>query len=179
MSGVRLVEGDISVQEVDAVINAANASLQMGSGVAGAIRERGGPSIQHECDALGPIEVGRAAVTFAGDLKARFVIHAAVMEIGGVAEAESVRSSLEHALVCAAERACATVACPALGTGVGGLGLQRCAEMSLEVARRVVAADGPIDEVRFVLFGEPAYRVFEMVDDAEKVLRQMQALERR
>ena len=179
MSGVRLVEGDISVQEVDAVINAANASLQLGSGVAGAICAHGGPSIQRECDALGPIEVGRAAVTSAGDLPARFVIHAAVMEMGGAASEESVRSSLDHALACAAERTCASVACPALGTGVGGLGLQRCAEISLEVARRVVALGGPIEEVRFVLFGEAAYRVFEMVDDAEKVLRQMQVLKRR
>ena len=110
MNRITLLEGDISGQEVDALINAANASLVLGSGVAGAIRERGGPSIQAQCDANGPIEVGRAAVTGGGDLPARQVIHAAVMEIGGEASEEAVRASLSHADAAALPTAAASSA---------------------------------------------------------------------
>lgn len=179
MIRVTLVEGDISVQEVDAVINAANASLVLGSGVAGAIRERGGPRVQAECDAVGPIEVGRAVATGGGELAARYVIHAAVMELRGRASEESVRRSLVHALELADEAGCRTVACPALGTGVGGLGMQRCAELSLAVARAHGGRGGGLEEVRFVLFGEPALRVFEMVNDAARVAEQMARLQGR
>ncbi len=179
MNRITLLEGDISSQEVDALINAANASLVLGSGVAGAIRERGGPSIQAQCDANGPIEVGRAAVTGGGDLPASQVIHAAVMEIGGVASEEAVRASLSHALDLACELGCRTLACPALGTGVGGLAMQRCAEISFEQVEASFKRGAEFEEVRFVLFGEPAYRVFEMVRDAARVSEQMERIRQR
>ena len=180
MSRVRLVEGDISAQDVDAVINAANASLVLGSGVAGALRRRAGPSLQVECDSAGPIDVGRAVLTGAGDLPATYVIHAAVMqEAGGEASEQSVRESLAHALEIADEAECRVVACPALGTGVGGFAMQRCAEVSLEVARACLGEAKVLEEVRFVLFGEPALRVFEMVNDAERVAAQMARLRER
>ena len=83
MSRIRLSEGSIVDQEVDAIVNAANTSLVLGTGVAGAIRERGGPSIQECCNELGPIKVGSAAITGAGELCAQWILHAAVMEIGG------------------------------------------------------------------------------------------------
>ena len=119
MSGrIVLVEGDITGQSVDAIVNAANSSLQLGSGVAGAIREKGGPSIQSECDAIGPIQVGDAAVTGAGDLPARFVIHAAGMPPGGSASEDSIRSSVRRSLELARERECRSVAIPAVGAGV-------------------------------------------------------------
>jgi O-acetyl-ADP-ribose deacetylase (regulator of RNase III) len=98
MGRIALCEGDITAAEVDAIVNAANSSLVLGAGVAGAIREKGGPSIQAECDAIGPIEVGDAAVTGAGDLPARFVIHAAGMALGGSASEESVRSCARRSL---------------------------------------------------------------------------------
>ena len=180
MSRIVLLEGDISLKEVDAVINAANASLVLGSGVAGALRQRAGPSLQAECDAAGPIEVGRAVVTGAGDLPANHVIHAAVMrEAGGEADEASVRESLDHALELADGAQCRVVACPALGTGVGGFPMQRCAEVSLEVARSALDRATVLEEVRFVLFGEPALRVFEMVNDAERVAAQMARLRKR
>jgi O-acetyl-ADP-ribose deacetylase (regulator of RNase III) len=179
MGRVTLVEGDITEQRVDAIVNAANSDLVLGSGVAGAIRSRGGPAIQEECDAHGPIEVGEAAVTSAGELPSRFVIHAAGMPLGGRASEENVRSSLRRSFELAREKGCSTVACPAVGAGVGGLSMQRCAEISLEVAREHLAGERPLDEIRFVLFGEPAYRVFEMVDDAAKVRAQMDRLKRR
>ncbi len=179
MGRIVLVEGDITTQEVDAIVNAANSSLLLGSGVAGAIRARGGPTIQAECDAHGPIEVGEAAVTGAGELPARFVIHAAGMAIDGRASEQSVRSSVGRCFELARERGCRSLAVPAVGAGVGGLSLQRCAEISIEEARRHLAADDPLDEIRFVLFGEPAYRIFEMVDDAARVHAQMERLGRR
>ena len=179
MGRIVLVEGDITTQEVDAIVNAANSSLLLGSGVAGAIGARGGPSIQSECDAHGPIEVGEAAVTGAGDLPARFVIHAAGMAVGGAASEQSVRASVRRCFELAGECGCRSVAVPAVGAGVGGLSLQRCAEISIEEARRHLEAEDPLDEIRFVLFGEPAYRIFEMVDDAVRVQAQMERLKRR
>lgn len=179
MGRITLVEGDISEQDVDAIVNAANSALILGSGVAGAIRERGGPTIQQECDAIGPIEVGAAALTGAGDLPARFVIHAAGMPPGGAADEASVRSSVRDSLRLARENGCRTIALPAIGAGVGGLSLQRCGEVSLEEARLHLASETTLEEIRFVLFGEPAYRVFEMVNDAAKIAAQMERLGRR
>jgi O-acetyl-ADP-ribose deacetylase (regulator of RNase III) len=172
-------EGDITEEEVDAIVNAANSALVLGSGVAGAIRERGGPSIQAECDAHGPIPVGSAAATGAGALRARWVLHAASMAPGGAATEASVRAAVRASLALAAERGCHTVAVPAIGAGVAGLPIQRCAEVLLEEARRHLAGATPIEEIRFVLFGEPAYRIFESVQDAARVAEQMERLDRR
>jgi O-acetyl-ADP-ribose deacetylase (regulator of RNase III) len=174
-----LLEGDITEQAVDAIVNAANSELVLGSGVAGAIRRKGGPSIQAECDRIGPIAVGEAALTGAGDLPARFVIHAAGMAPGGASSEESVRSSMRAALERAREQGCRTLAVPAIGAGVGALALQRCAEILLEEARGHLAGETSLEEIRFVLFGEPAYRVFEMVNDAAKVAAQMERLRAR
>jgi O-acetyl-ADP-ribose deacetylase (regulator of RNase III) len=176
---VTLAEGDITEQEVDAIVNAANSALVLGAGVAGAIREKGGPSIQQECDAIGPIDVGDAAVTGAGDLPARYVIHAAGMPPGGQASETSVRDSVRKSLELAKQRECRTIAFPAIGAGIGGLSLQRCAEVSLEEARSHLDGETSLTEVRFVLSGEPAYRVFEMVLDLAKVTAQMERLQKR
>jgi O-acetyl-ADP-ribose deacetylase (regulator of RNase III) len=174
-----LLEGDVTDQEVDAIVNAANSDLILGAGVAGAIRTKGGPTIQEECDRIGPIEVGGAAVTGAGNLPARFVIHAAGMPPGGVATEESVRSAMRRSLELAREKQCRTVAVPAIGAGIAGFPVQRCAEVLLEEARAHLETGGGVEEIRFVLFGEPTYRVFEMVDDAAKVAAQMERLEKR
>lgn len=179
MGRVVLQEGDLAEQAVDAIVNAANNSLVLGSGVAGVISERGGESIQAECDAHGAIDVGGAALTGAGALPAQFVIHAAGMEIGGRVEEESLRSCIRASLGLAEGKRLRTIAFPAIGTGVGGLSLQRCAEISLEEARAHLAETTSLEEIRFVLFGEPAYRIFEMVNDAARVVEQMARLEKR
>ena len=168
-----LREGDITAHEVDAIVNAANNQLVLGTGVAGAIREKGGPGIQAECDAHGPVEVGDAAITGAGELPARFVIHAAGMPPGGSASEQSIRAALTRSLELADEKGCRSVAVPAIGAGIGGVPPQRCAEALLEVARAHLAGGTGIEEIRFVLFGEPTYRVFEMANDAVKVAAQM------
>jgi O-acetyl-ADP-ribose deacetylase (regulator of RNase III) len=176
MARIRIEEGDLTAQEVDAVVNAANTQLKLGSGVAGAIRERGGPSIQAQCDSHGPIALGEAAVTGAGDLPARHVIHAAAMEPGGAPSEESIRSSTRRSLELAEERGLRTIAFPAIGTGVGGFAMQRCAEVMLEEVHAHLAGGSALEEVRFVLFGEPAYRVFEQVSDARRIAAGLERL---
>jgi O-acetyl-ADP-ribose deacetylase (regulator of RNase III) len=180
MSGrIAIVEGDLTAQEVDAIVNAANSRLELGAGVAGAIREKGGPAIQAECRAHGPIAVGDAVVTGAGDLLARFVIHAASMPPGGSADEVSVRSSMRRSLELARERGCRTIAVPAIGAGIAGFPLRRCAEVLLEEARAHLAGETSLEEIRFVLLGEPAFRVFEHVNDAARVEEGMRRLRER
>jgi O-acetyl-ADP-ribose deacetylase (regulator of RNase III) len=176
---VTLVEGDITEQAVDAIVNAANSELLLGAGVAGAIREKGGPSIQAECDAIGAIEVGDAAVTGAGALPARFVIHAAGMPPGGRATEDAVRRSARRSLALASERGCKTIAMPAIGAGIGGFSPQRCAEVLLEEARAHLAGPTSVIEIRFVLFGEPSYRIFESAKDAIAVREQLARMRHR
>ena len=179
MSGIQLVEGDITDQEGDALVNAANTHLILGSGVAGAILEKGGASIEAECSSHAAIGLGESAVTGAGDLSVRFVIHAAVMEPGGAANEASVRSAVQSSLRAASGLGCRDVALPALGTGVGGFSLQRCAEILLEEAQAHLEGETSIEEVRVVLLGEPAFRVFEMVQDSARVMAQMERMRRR
>ena len=173
---IAICEGDLTEQAVDAIVNAANSALVLGAGVAGAIRAKGGPSIQSECDAIGPIEVGDAAVTGAGNLPARYVIHAAGMVPGGSASEESIRQSVRRSLELAVLHGCRTVAIPAIGAGIGGFSAQRCAEILIEEARAQLRGPDALEEIRFVLFGEPMYRVFEMAHDAARVREQMERL---
>ncbi len=174
-----LREGDITAEAVDAIVNAANSELVLGSGVAGAIRSRGGPTIQAECDAQGAISVGEAAMTSAGNLPARFVIHAAGMSLGQAATEESVRNAFRNSLVLASTHGLRTLAVPAIGAGVGGVPLQRVAEILIEEARAHLCGVTSLEEIRFVLLGEPAYRMFEMVYDSVKVAEQMEKLHAR
>src|SRR5580692_7202111 len=115
---IALSQGDLTEMDVDAIVNAANNDLQLGGGVAGAIRRKGGPAIQHECDQIGTIPVGGAAITSGGNLKARHVIHAASMQMGGCATAQTLRSSTAHSLRIAAQNRLKTIAFPAVGTGI-------------------------------------------------------------
>ena len=174
-----LREGDLAAERADAIVNAANSALLLGAGVAGAIATRGGPEIQAECNRHGPIAVGDAAITGAGRLDARYVIHAASMPPGGRATEESVRSSFRKSLGLAREHACRSVAVPAIGAGIAGFPLQRCAEILLEEARAHLEGETTLEEIRFVLFGEPAYRLFEQVHDATRIAEHMKRLSER
>lgn len=156
-----ILAGDLIEQEVDAIVNAANNELQLGGGVAGAIRRQGGPSIQDECDRHGPVKVGGAAVTGAGQLKAKHVIHAASMSLGGRTTSESLTSSMYAVFQIAKELDVETIAIPAVGTGVAGFPLDDCARIMASSLHRAVASGWVAREVRFVLFGGDAKRVFE------------------
>jgi O-acetyl-ADP-ribose deacetylase len=169
MGRILLSEGDITAASADAIVNAANTELVLGSGVAGAIFRRGGEVIQEECDAQAPVPLGGAALTSGGKLPAKFVIHAAAMHPGGQVDEESLRAATRASLELARQHGLRKIAFPAVGTGVGGFSLQRCAEVMLGEVRSHLAGETSLETVEFVLFGEPAYRVFEQVNDAEKV----------
>src|ERR1700682_5480261 len=109
-------QGDLTEMDADAIVNAANNDLVLGAGVAGAIRRKGGEEIQKECDAIGSIPVGYAAITSGGKLKAKYVIHAASMQLGGATTAEALRHSTAHALRLAAARGLRDIAFRAVGS---------------------------------------------------------------
>lgn len=155
-------QGDITEMDVDVIVNAANNDLTLGAGVAGAIRRKGGEAIQQECNDIGSIPVGYAAMTGGGKLKARFVIHAASMSLRGIATtAKTLRTSTGHALRLASERGLKTIAFPAVGTGVSGFPMDECAEVMLREVTEHLSRKSSIETVYFVLFDEPAREVFE------------------
>lgn len=149
---ITLKEGDMASQVADAIVSAAISDA---------------------------IALGEAAVTGAGEIAARFVIHAATTSPGGAASEASVRSAMRSALARARELGVKTLAVPALGAGSAGLSVQRCAEVLIEEARAHAASETSLEEIRFVLSGEPAYRMFEMVNDAARVAEQMTRLRQR
>lgn len=160
--------GDLTEMDVDAVVNAANNDLRLGGGVAGAIRRKGGDAIQRECDQIGSIPVGGAAITGGGRLKARHVIHAASMQLGGQTTARALRSSTAHSLRIAAERGLKTIAFPAVGTGIAGFPMRECAEIMLKEVAEHLKGKTSLDKVYFVLFDQPALDVFEEVWNERK-----------
>lgn len=156
-----IIQGDLVEQEVDALVNAANNDLQLGAGVAGAIRRAGGPSIQDECDAHGPIRVGEAAITGAGRLRARHVIHAASMSLGGRTTRESLKSSMDDVFRLCREHDLNVVAVPAVGTGIAGFPIDECARVMAECLNHALSLGWQPQEIRFVLFDEPAKTAFD------------------
>ena len=160
---IMFVQGDIAQQEADAVVNAANNHLWMGAGVAGAIKRAGGREIEAEAVAKGPIPVGEAAVTSAGRLKARYVIHAAVMGQDLRTDADKVRRATQATLRRADELRLKSIAFPALGTGVGGFPLDECARIMLDAVEAHAAGATSLEQVLFVLYDAPALEAFQRV----------------
>lgn len=156
-----LMQGDLTEMDVDAIVNAANNDLQLGGGVAGAIRRKGGETIQRECDAIGSVPVGGAAITTGGNLRARFVIHAASMQLGGTTTARGLRSSTAHALRIAAEKKLKSIAFPAVGTGIAGFPLTECAQIMLHEAAEHLKKPTSLEKVCFVLFDASGLAAFE------------------
>jgi O-acetyl-ADP-ribose deacetylase (regulator of RNase III) len=155
---LEVAEGDITQLEVDAIANAANSELWMGAGVAGAIKRAGGEEIEAEAVAKGPIEIGDAVATGAGKLKARHVIHGAVMGADLRTNGELIRKTTRRCLEVADQLGARSVALPAFGTGVGGFPLERCAKEMIEAVRGYEPAS--LDRVVFAVFGEEAERAF-------------------
>lgn len=157
-----ITRGDITEMKVDAIVNAANTDLLLGSGVAGAIRRKGGDSIQKECDKIGPIPLGEAAMTGAGNLEAKYVIHAAGMYLGGGVVEDSLRTTTKNSLLRADEKGIHTIAFPAIGTGVGGFYVDRCARVMIDtVSEHLKNEKTSIEKVYFVLFDEGTFNVFD------------------
>jgi O-acetyl-ADP-ribose deacetylase (regulator of RNase III) len=164
---IELVQGDITRQEVDAIVNAANSGLMGGGGVDGAIHRAGGPSILEECKAIvarqGRCPTGGAVITGAGRLKARQVVHAVGPRYGRDRdkEAELLASAHRESLRLAAEVACESIAFPAISTGAYGYPLDEAAPIALRTVRDALANHSCIKRVRFVLFDDASLRAFE------------------
>jgi len=161
MANINIVQGDISKFQADALVNSANNHLWMGSGVAGALKRAGGPVIEQEAIAKGPVPVGSAVATSAGLLPARYVIHGAVMGQDLRTDPETVERTTTACLELALELGIRSIAMPAFGCGVGGMGYRDTAE----AMKRSINSldDGSLDdlEISIVLFGIDAYRVFQ------------------
>lgn len=160
---IELIQGDLTEMDADAIVNAANNDLQHGGGVAGAIRRKGGEAIQRESNEIGSIPVGGAAITSGGELKARYVIHAASMQLGGRTTAHALRSSTAHSLRIAAEKGLKTIAFPAVGTGIAGFPMQECAEVMLRESVDHLRRGSSLEKIYFVLVDGPSLKTFQQV----------------
>jgi len=160
---IQLLQGDITTQEVDAIVNAANSSLLGGGGVDGAIHRAGGPAILEECRGLGGCEAGDAKSTTAGELPARYLIHTVgpVWQGGDQGEDELLASCHRRSLEVAAELGCRTVAFPAISTGVYRFPVDRAAEIALRTTRDRLVRLPQIERVTFVLFSDEHLLAFE------------------
>src|SRR5437667_7081684 len=158
MLELEVVEGDIAAFAVDAIANAANDQLWMGAGVAGAIKRAGGEEIEREAVAKGPIPVGTAVATGSGRLRARHVIHGAVMGQDLRTNVELIERTTRSCLEVADELGCESLALPAFGTGVGGFALDECARLMVAEARAFEGAT--LRRVIFAVFGRDAYEAF-------------------
>jgi O-acetyl-ADP-ribose deacetylase (regulator of RNase III) len=150
-------QADVTQLEVDAIANAANTQLQHGGGVAGAISRAGGPVVQRESDERAPIELGQAVETTAGDMPARYVIHAATMELGGPTSAQIIERATRSTLAKAEELGCRSLALVAFGTGVGGFPLDEAARLMVGAARE---HEGELERIVFAVHGDAAEQAF-------------------
>ena len=157
---IKLVEGNIALLDVQAIVNAANKSLILGSGVAGAIRHYGGPSIQDECNKIGPIEVGKAVITGGGQLKAEYVIHAAGPVYGEGEEEKKLELATFNSLKIASQKKLKDIAFPAISTGVYQFPIKKCSEVMFNVTSKFLKTNDYPKEVIFCLYGEKAYSIF-------------------
>ncbi|MFN2384961.1 MAG: macro domain-containing protein [Thermoanaerobaculia bacterium] len=162
-ASIELARCDIASVAADAIVNAANEGLQLGAGVAGAIRRAGGDTIQEECDRLGGCAVGDAVVTGAGKLEARWIIHAVgpVWRGGEFGEEMLLASAVRSALKRAEELGARSVALPAISTGVFGFPLRRAAEISIAAARSFAETNRTVERIIFCLFDAGSLRAFE------------------
>jgi len=157
MATLEVMAADVTKLDVDAIANAANTELRHGGGVAGAISRAGGPEVQRESDEKAPIGLGEAVETTAGEMPARWVIHAATMELGGPTSAEIIERATRSALAKAEELGCRSLALVAFGTGVGGFPLDEAARLMVGAARE---HQGALERIVFAVHGQDAERAF-------------------
>ena len=165
-----LLQGDITEMDTDAIVNAANKDLILGAGVAGAIRTKGGPTIQEECNRIGGAPVGGAAITTGGDLKARYVIHAVGPRMGEGDEDRKLADATRNSLKLANEKSLASIIFPAISTGIFGFPKDRCARIMLTTAAETFKKeDTSLEEVAFCLWGEETLQIFQ--NEAEELFQ--------
>jgi O-acetyl-ADP-ribose deacetylase len=161
MAAIEVRQADITRLEVDAIANAANTELKHGGGVAGAIARAGGRTVQEESNRKAPIGLGEAVETTAGEMPARWVIHAATMELGGPTSAEIIRRATGSTLRKAEELGASSLALVAFGTGVGRFPVEEAARIEVAEVRAHLAAGSKLERVVFAVYGEEARRAFE------------------
>jgi O-acetyl-ADP-ribose deacetylase (regulator of RNase III) len=159
---LELVQGDITAETTDAIVNAANSRLAGGGGVDGAIHRAGGPSIMEECRKIGGCPTGKAVITTGGNLKAKFVIHAVgpVYAGGSQKEAELLASAYRESLILAHAHKLKSVSFPSISTGAYGYPLNEAAEIALKTVKEFMESHPEIEKVRFVLFGQAAFDAY-------------------
>ena len=158
---LEITQGDITEQDTDAVVNAANNHLWMGGGVAGAIKRKGGEEIEREAVQQGPVDIGEVVVTSGGKLKARWVIHAAVMGQDLHTNADFIQNATRHSLEAAESKKLSSVSFPALGTGVGNFSVYHCAKVMITEAVNFLIKSQCVTRIQFVLFDSATYSAFE------------------
>ncbi len=160
-SKIRLVQGDITEIGSDAIVNAANSQLILGGGVAGAIRSKGGPSIQEECHKIGGTFVGGAVITTGGNLKAKHVIHAVGPRMGEGDEDYKLKNATLNSLRLMDDHNLKTIAFPAISTGIFGYPIDRCSAIMIATAKEYLNGNTQINEVIFCLYTNSDFKVFE------------------
>ena len=158
MPTLEVIQADVTKLEVDAIANAANTELQHGGGVAGAMSRAGGPTVQAESNDRAPIAIGEAVETGAGDMPARYVIHAATMELGGPTSADAIAASTRSTLERAEQLGCRSLALVAFGTGVGGFPVDEAARLMASVVKSHQGKS--LERIVFSVHGDEAERAF-------------------
>ena len=171
MARIQLWNGDICDLEVDAIVNPANPSLWMATGVGGAIKRAGGDAIEFAAVRQGPIGLGEAVVTPAGALAARIVIHAVSLDRDRRTSALAIQRAVHSAMALARENGVTSIAFPALGTGVGGYPLDEAAEITLAAVRAELPRSPSVEVVTFALRGAAAYAAFQAAMHAEEAVQ--------
>jgi O-acetyl-ADP-ribose deacetylase (regulator of RNase III) len=158
---LELTQGDITDQTTDAIVNAANAALQLGGGVAGAIRRKGGPKIQEECNKIGGTHVGGAVITRGGNLKAKYVIHAVGPRHGEEHEDAKLKDATLNSLILADQKNLKSIAFPAISTGIFGFPKDRCATIMLSTTIAYLEGPTKLEKVVYCLYDTKTLEIFE------------------
>jgi len=156
-----IINSDLTDQTTDAIVNPANSELILGGGVAGAIRRKGGPKIQEECDRIGGTPVGTAVITTGGNLKARHVIHAVGPMMGEGDEDRKLRDATLNSLKIADQNKLKSIAFAAISTGIFGFPIDRGAQIMLATTIEYLRGKTGLEKVMFCLWGDEAYQTFE------------------
>lgn len=159
-SKIKLIQGDITELNTDVIVNAANAQLIMGGGVSGAIRRKGGPLIQEECNKIGGSFVGGAVITTGGNLRAKHVIHAIGPRMGEGDEDEKLKNATLNSLKLMDEHELKNIAFPAISTGIFGYPIENCAKIMISTAKEYLSGETQIEEVVFCLYSKPDFKIF-------------------
>jgi len=157
---LELTQGDITDQTTDAIVNAANAALQMGGGVAGAIRRKGGPKIQEECNRICGTHVGGAVITTGGNLAAKYVIHAVGPRHGEEHEDAKLKDATLNSLILADQNHLKNIAFPAISTGIFGFPKDRCATIMLSTTIAYLEGPTKLEKVVYCLYDQKTFEIF-------------------